>query len=451
FAPAPAYGSPADLAAFVDRAHGVGLAVLLDVVYNHFGPAGAYAAAASGRFFSDRHASPWGRGINLDGPDARHVRRFFIDNALQWVLDYRFDGLRLDATHALHDDSDVHFLASLSDAVHEAVSDREVILVAEDHRNLRTIVEPRTRGGWGLDAVWADDFHHIVRRLVAGDDEGYFRDYRGDVDELAQTIRTGWLYEGQPSLHHGTPRGSSAAGLELARAVVCLQNHDQVGNRALGDRLHHVVDLATWRALSVLLLVVPETPLLFMGQEWAASSPFQYFTDHEPELGRLVSEGRREEFGPFRAFADPELRLAIPDPQDVATFERSKLRWDEIDRPLHAGTLALYRRLLRLRKELAAGGPAGTTGAGRVAAVDAASLWLRRRTIEGGELAIVVRLKGEGRVSPPLGASVGTGWIPVLDTEDAAYASDPQPAAMGDGVVEFARPGAVIWRRPSRT
>jgi maltooligosyltrehalose trehalohydrolase len=450
FAPAAVYGRPDDLRRFVDEAHRVGLAVLLDVVYNHFGPAGAYAAEASPRFFSDRHESPWGRGINLDGPDSGHVRRFFLDNALQWLVDYRMDGLRLDATHALLDDSEVPFPAALTDTVHEAVAGREVLLIAEDHRNLRTIVEPRAAGGWGFDAVWADDFHHVVRRLVAGDDEGYFRDFRGETSELARTVRNGWLYEGQPSAHHHAPRGTPAAGLPLVRFVICLQNHDQVGNRALGDRLHHSVDLATWRALSVLLLAAPETPLLFMGQEWAASSPFQYFTDHEPELGRLVSEGRRNEFRAFRAFTDARRRRAIPDPQDPRTFERSKLRWDEIDDAAHAGTLALYRRMLRLRRELAPEGVAGAVGPERISAAGAESISIRRRTRDGRELAIVVRLKGHGRVALPFLGEQGTAWTRVLDTDDPAFAGgDALPAAVSnvEGIVDFARPGAVILER----
>jgi (1->4)-alpha-D-glucan 1-alpha-D-glucosylmutase len=449
FAPASVYGRPDDLRRFVDEAHRLGLAVLLDVVYNHFGPAGAYAVAASSRFLSDRHASPWGRGVNLDGPESRHVRQFFIDNALHWLVDYRFDGLRLDATHALVDESRVHFLAELTDVVRQTVGDRHGLLVAEDHRNLRALLDTRPQGGWGLDAVWADDFHHVVRRLVAGDDEGYFRDYRGDASELVRTLRNGWLYQGEPSVHHGARRGTDPVGLDLTRFIICLQNHDQIGNRALGDRLHHTADLATWRALSVLLLVAPETPLLFMGQEWAASSPFQYFTDHEPELGRLVSEGRRNEFRTFRAFSDPKRRSAIPDPQALDTFMRSKLVWEEIDRPPQAGVLALYRRLLRLRRALAPEGAAATIGPDRVAAVNDESVWMRRRTRDGHELLIIVRMRGQGPVTVPLEGDAA--WTLVLDTEDSPFAEDGRPLAISipEGTVDFARPGAVVLERQS--
>lgn len=445
FAPSEIYGTPDDLRRLIDEAHGLGLAMVLDVVYNHFGPDGAYAAAASARFFSDRHTSPWGRGINLDGPGAEHVRRFFIENALMWLIEYRFDGLRLDATHALVDESAVPFLAELSGAVRDTV-DRDVLLVAEDHRNLRTLLVPRSDAGWGLDAVWVDDFHHSVRRLVAGDDEAYFRDYRGNVEEIVRTIRNGWLYQGEHSIHHDGPRGTDPAGLSLARSVIGLQNHDQIGNRALGERLHHAVDLATWRALSVLLLMAPETPLLFMGQEWAASTPFLYFTDHEPGLGRRVSEGRRDEFRLFRAFGDPERRALIPDPQAPETFLRSTLEWSEIDRPPHAGIVALYRDLLRLRRRLAPEGVTGSVAADRVAAIGDEALFLRRQTHDGHDLLIVVRLKGHGRVSAPPDRQRRAS-VSILDTEDTRFTVDPTPARVvpADGRVDFSRPGAIIF------
>lgn len=446
FAPSETYGRPDDLRHLVDAAHALGLSVILDVVYNHFGPSGAYAVAASRRFLSDRHTSPWGRAVNLDGAGARQVRRFFIENALHWLIDYRIDGLRLDATHALVDASGVHVLAELSDVVRQTLGDREVLLIAEDHRNLRTLVTAREAGGSGLDAVWADDFHHVVRRMTAGDDEAYFRDYRGDVDELATTLRRGWLYQGEMSVHHGAPRGTDPRGLDLWRAVIALQNHDQTGNRALGDRLHHTIDLAAWRALSVLLVLAPETPLLFMGQEWAASSPFQYFTDHEPELGDRVREGRRDEFRLFRAFHDRKRRAAIPDPQAIETFLRSKLDWDEVSRPPHAGTAALYRRLLRMRRRLEPEAASGDVGADRVSASGPDALWLRRRTDDGRELLIVVRIRGRGSVSVPLRQPFAAAWNVELDTEDSSFTNDRMPAtlALDDGRIGFARPGAIV-------
>ncbi len=466
FAPSEAYGRPDDLRRLVDRAHALGMSVLLDVVYNHFGPDGAYAAAFSPLFFSDRHQSPWGAGINLDGPGSKDVRAFFIENALHWLIEYRIDGLRLDATHALVDDSPEHFLAELARVMHHTIVDREVLLIAEDNRNLRTIVDSPADGGWGLDATWADDFHHIARRLTAGDDESYFRDFVGTTEELACTLRDGWLFRGEHSMHADAPRGSDPTGLPLPSFVICLQNHDQVGNRAHGDRLHHDINPAVYRALTMVLLMAPETPLLFMGQEWAASAPFLYFVDHAGDLARAVREGRRQEFGQFRAFADAAARERIPDPQDPATFERSRLMWNERDRQPHAGILALYHQALELRQTLAPAGQSGSLDRQTIDAIDRDSIFMRRQQRDGAELLVVARLSGAGPVhdaaggaeAPPLPETMPVGdpgrggaLAPpetVLDSESHDFVTDPQPAHIsregGDVVVDFARPGAVV-------
>ena len=316
FAPARCYGQPDDLRHFIDAAHELGLAVHLDVVYNHFGPDGAYAGVFSPYYFSSRHQSPWGAGINFDEPQSAAVRHFFIESALYWIHEYHVDGLRLDATHAMVDDSPRHFLAELSAAVRDSLSEsqRRVAVIAEDVRNLAHMVKPEAENGWGVDALWSDDFHHQMRRCLAGDSDGYFQDYDGTVRAIAQTARQGWYYTGQRAPFFGGPRGTDPQGISPSRFVFFLQNHDQVGNRAFGDRLHHEIELAAFRAATTLLLLLPEIPLLFMGQEWAATAPFQYFTDHVPELGKLVTEGRRNEFRRFAAFADPKLRDQIPDP-----------------------------------------------------------------------------------------------------------------------------------------
>ena len=238
----------------------------------------------------------------------------------------------------------------LAERVQKSLPDRWIPLIAEDHRNLDTMIRPRWAGGWDLDGVWADDFHHQVRRHIAGDDEGYYRDYTGTTADLATTINQGWFYTGQHSIHLDEPRGTDPVGIEPWKFTICLQNHDQVGNRAFGDRLHHQVDLAAYRAATALLLTCPQTPLLFMGQEWAASAPFLYFTDHDEDLGKIVTEGRRREFRHFLAFVDPEAREKIPDPQAVSTFETSRLDWSELEREPHASTFRLYRALLGLRR-----------------------------------------------------------------------------------------------------
>jgi maltooligosyltrehalose trehalohydrolase len=452
FAPARCYGTPDDLRRLVDAAHGLGLAVHLDVVYNHFGPDGAYAVAFSPRFFSSSHRSPWGAGINLDGEGSAGVRSFFVENALHWIREYHVDGLRLDATHALVDEGPRHFLAELAQRVRADVGDCTVLLIAEDSRNLAHMVRAEREGGWGLDAVWADDLHHQVRRILAGDREGYFADFSSAVGDLATTLRQGWFFTGQYSTYEGGPRGTDPAGIPPRRFVVCIQNHDQVGNRALGERLHHQADLAAYRAASALLLCAAQTPLLFMGQEWAASTPFRFFTDHAPELGSLVTAGRREEFKRFPSFSSPSARERIPDPQDPVTFEGSRLRWEERAGEPHASMWRLYRALLRLRRSEPALRDGRADGIG-AQALDEGTLLLRREPERGAPLVAVVRLVGAGTVVLPGSALRGAGadsWSVILSTEDEPFAPDPRPprVELADDTlrVQFPRPATVILR-----
>ena len=460
FAPSRAYGVPDDLRRLVDTAHGLGLAVLLDVVYNHFGPDGAYGSLFSPFYLSKRHRSPWGAAVNLDGKGSTQVREFFIENALHWLHEYHFDGLRLDATHGLLDDSPRHFVAELADRVRASVPHRALLLIAEDDRNLEKIVRPPEDGGWGLDAVWADDFHHHMRRRSAGDRDGYYEDFSGIVADIAATIRQGWFYQGQFSAYRGEPRGTDPAGVPLERMVVCLQNHDQIGNRPFGERLNHQIEPALFRALSALLLCLPETPLLFMGQEWAASTRFLFFADHNVDLGRLVTEGRRAEFSRFAAFADPVTRTRIPDPQALSTFENSRLVWDERAQAPHAGVLELYRTLLRLRRTETALRPGERC---EVVELDDACLALTRGT--GRDILLLVLCLGTARrVDLDRWRSVApTGrWEVVLTTEEARFQESgdsgavPGPTIKLDGDLDggpddvpaltFHWPSAVILR-----
>lgn len=451
FAPSHNYGTPDDLRRLVDAAHRHGLAIMLDVVYNHLGPEGAYLPRFARRSLTGKHQTPWGDAVNVDDEGSAFVRRFIADNAVHWVREYHVDGLRLDATHALIDDSRPHIVEEVAAAVRTAAG-RDVIVHAEDHRNLARMIEPRAQGGWGLDGVWADDFHHVIRRMVAGDAHSYFSDFAGTYDELARIIRQGWLFTGQYSAHMNEVRGTDPSGVPMLASVVCLQNHDQVGNRAAGDRLHHAVTPDTWRAASVLLLTSPMTPLLFMGQEWAASSPFQYFTDLEPELGRLVTEGRRREFAGFPAFSDPAQRERIPDPQAAATFASSRLNWSEQELPAHARCLALYRALIALRRdhEALAGDPApqgsaSASGAGLVVkrAGRDETFWIVACLTEGGDVDVVAA--AEAMDVDLRDASLEL----VLDTEHAEFASDPAPidAPPIAGTVRFQRAGAAILRQ----
>jgi maltooligosyltrehalose trehalohydrolase len=465
FAPARCYGLPDDLRRLVDTAHRLGLAVILDVVYNHFGPDGNYLGVYSPYYFSKRHHTAWGQALNFDGDHNRQVRDFFIENALYWIHEYHMDGLRLDATHAIRDDSPRPFLAELAAAVrpsqqsavavgsssHQsavcgtaAAADCHCLLIAEDHRNLARMVKPESEGGWGLDAVWADDFHHQARRLLAGDHESYYRDYTGSTTDLATTIRQGWFYCGQNSVHMNEPRGTDPSGIPPQRLVFCSQNHDQVGNRALGERLHHQIEPAAYRAASTLLLTCPESPMLFMGQEWAAGSPFLFFTDHHANLGRKVTEGRRREFRHFSAFADPHARDRIPDPQNPATVLASRLRWDEQAQQPHAAVLRLYRRLLQLRRnEPALRSPRGSF---QVLARGEAII-LSRKAAAGPALLVVVQLRGGRAVEI---AGFEGPWEPILSTEDPAFSHDPCPPQLNlesqPPVIRFSRPGAIILR-----
>jgi maltooligosyltrehalose trehalohydrolase len=439
FAPARCYGAPDELRALVDQAHRLGLAVFLDVVYNHLGPDGNYLGVYSPHYFTDRHRTPWGRGANLDGPHSAEVRDFLIENALHWLVEYHVDGLRLDATHALRDDSAPPFLAELAQRAHALPGPRRLI-IAEDERNLAALVRPVGEGGMGLDAVWADDFHHELRRRLAGDRDGYFADFAGGSPDLADTIVHGFFYRGQTVPRLQRPRGSDPTGIPLERFVFCVQNHDQIGNRALGERLHHQIDAASYRAALALLLLAPETPLLFMGQEWAASTPFLYFTDHEPALGRKVTEGRREEFKAFPAFASPELRQRIPDPQAAATFARSRLDWSEREREPFASVWRLHQALLTCRRELL---PRPRHAASVTARGEAVVL-------DYGQCLVVVQLDAGGVVD--LAAhGPGTDWSLSLDSEAPEFVMSGQAPSLrqssGHFAVDFRRPGAVVLRR----
>lgn len=419
FAPAHPYGRPDDLRRFVDEAHRLGLAVYLDVVYNHFGPDGAYVVGLNPQMFTAHHHTPWGQAINLDDEGSAAVRAFFLENAVYWLREFHLDGFRLDATFALVDDSPKHFLAELAEVVSSVPGWRR-LLIAEDPRNMRALVEPRERGGYGLDGIWADDFHHLVRRHLAGDRHAYYADFTGKMQDIATTLQQGWFYTGQHSAHWGGPRGTSTDGLKPENFVLCIQNHDQVGNRPQGNRLTDDVSLDAYRAASALLLFAPQLPLLFQGQEWATKTPFLYFTDHNPELGKLVSEGRKEEFKDFPAFQGD-----VPDPQDERSFLRSKLDWGELDKEAHAGVLALYRDLLALRRELSGDiDIVHVTDEGLVARRGPFTLLL---AFQGGT---TLPLTGEARVR--------------LVTESARYAQGGREPTFAEDAVHFPTPGAAI-------
>lgn len=342
------YGTPDDLRMLVNAAHERKIAVILDVVYNHLGPDGNPMPSVCSHYFKQDVKTLWGSALNYDCPHCDPVREFFVLNACHWLDQFHIDGLRLDATHAIHDSSTPHILTEIA----AEIQARGCYAIAEDNRNDARVCEPRENGGHGFDALWADDFHHAFRVSQTHEKGSYYSDYQGSVDELHEILSAGWLYQGQHSESFGGPRGTPCRHLPPTAFISCLSNHDQAGNRAMGERLNHIITPEAYRALSALLCLSPFTPMLFMGQEWAASAPFLYFTDHTPELGALVTAGRRNEFAGFPEFSDPAALERIPDPQAIETFQRSQLNWDERSADRHNAVLTLYRECLRLRREI---------------------------------------------------------------------------------------------------
>ncbi|MDQ3897630.1 MAG: malto-oligosyltrehalose trehalohydrolase [Actinomycetota bacterium] len=355
YAPNSGDGGPDGLKRLVDACHAKGLGVIFDVVYNHLGPSGNYLGEY-GPYFTQKYGTPWGEAVNLDGPDSDPVREFVVDNALTWLRDYHADGLRLDAIHAIVDTSALHILEELAGRVDEleAVLRKPKLLIAESDLNDPRVVADREVGGYGMDAQWSDDFHHALHALLTGERAGYYADF-GSVGQLAKALRQAFVYDGGYSPHRRRRHGRAPTGIPATRFLGYLHNHDQIGNRAQGERSSVLLARAArsgdagaglLRVAAAIVLLGPWVPMLFQGEEWGASTPFQYFTDHDdPELGKAVTEGRRREFASFGW--DPS---EVPDPQDPETFRRSKLDWDELGRPPHAGILDWHKQLIALRR-----------------------------------------------------------------------------------------------------
>jgi maltooligosyltrehalose trehalohydrolase len=348
YAVAEQYGGPDGLKRLVDACHVRGLAVILDVVYNHFGPVGFYAGRF-GPYLTNRHCTPWGDAVNFEGAGSDEVRRFFCDNALMWMRDYHIDGLRLDAIHEFVDRSAIHFLEQLSAEaeVQAATLGGRLVLIAESDLNDPRVVKPREAGGFGIDAQWSDDFHHSLFTLLHHEPGGYYADF-GTFEKLAKALTRVFVYDGVYSQYRRRKHGRPVDGLSAHHFIVFIQNHDQVGNRATGDRLEQVVGMECAKIAAGLVMMSPFVPLIFEGEEFAASTPFLYFADHEEEMARAVSEGRKREFAAF-GFAEAQ----IPDPEKPETFERSKLKWEEIGEGTHAEMLRWYRELIRFRRRSA--------------------------------------------------------------------------------------------------
>lgn len=356
FAPDSRYGTPQDLQDLIHTAHEKGLMVFLDVVYNHFGPDGNYLHVYARDFFTDRYQTPWGAALNYEGPN--EVRQFFIENALYWLNGYGFDGLRLDAVHAIYDDSPTHFLHELARQIRSQIEPgRHVHLVLENDDNASRFITQNPHSPPGFNAQWNDDFHHAAHVIATGEETGYYEDYAQNktgktaLEHFARCLAEGFAYQGDPSPYrNGAIRGEKSSHLPPTAFVNFIQNHDQIGNRAFGDRLNQTASPDALKALLACLLLAPGIPLLYMGQEWETEKPFQFFCDFDGELARLVTEGRRKEFAKFPEFAKPENRARIPDPAALSTFEHSKLDWNEHHQPAHQNWLRFYQHLLSCRQ-----------------------------------------------------------------------------------------------------
>jgi malto-oligosyltrehalose trehalohydrolase len=436
FAPESSYGRPEDLKRLVQAAHSKGLMIFLDVVYNHFGPEGNYLRLYAPEFFTDRHCTPWGDGINFDGPRSRVVRDYFIHNAIYWLEEYRFDGLRLDAVHAIADDSKPDILEELARAVRcRFEGKRQVHLILENEANAAKYLEREANSRPMLyDAQWDDDIHHAVHVLLTGETDGYYSDYaQNPVAQLGRCLAEGFAFQNDPSEYrNGARRGEHSKHLPPGAFVSFLQNHDQVGNRAFGDRIVESAPQARIKAAMAILLLAPQPPLLFMGEEFGARTPFLFFCDFQGELATAITEGRRGEFQRFAKFSNSEVRAKIPDPNSESTFTRSKLDWTELRQPEPKSWLRFYREMLALRRRtiiplLAELIP----GKGIFHTLERSGLAVEWRLNSGGTLNLVVNL-GDSKIS-----------VELTSASQILYSSSTLPSTADRLILE---PWSVCWR-----
>ena len=379
YAPAHIYGTPDDFRALVDAAHAAGLTVILDVVYNHFGPHGNRLRSLAPHFFDAERLTPWGESVHFDGPSAPRVRAFFRQNLAYWMEEFHVDGFRLDATHAIYDESQRHILRELRDEAHA----RGGFVIAEDERREETLLVAE---GFHLDGAWADDFHHTVEVALIGERSVYReKDFNGSAEELAEVLRRGWIGRAP------VPKG---ADLRPCQFVFCISNHDQVGNRPWGNRLHELCDPAAYRAASALLCLAPQTPLIFMGQEWGTKAAFAYFTDHDEKLGRDIYKGRRKDLKEFAPHAAEAARRGIPNPQDPKAYEMSKLRWEEMPQAPHAALWNLYREALQWRRKTPFARVRSFDDF-EVAALPGGNVALRAASPDAGDWLVLCRLRAD--------------------------------------------------------
>lgn len=456
FAPSHLYGRPDDLRAFVNAAHRLGIAVILDVVYNHFGPVGNYLRAFSPSYFTNKYDNEWGDAINFDDADAAPVREFFIANAGYWIGEFHLDGLRLDATQQVFDHSDEHILTVIGRRAREAAGGRSVVVTAENETQCTDLVRPTSEGGYGLDALWNDDFHHSAMVAMTGRSEAYYGDTRGDPQEFISSAKYGYLFQGQFYRWQAQPRGTPAFTLSPSRFVNFIQNHDQIANSARGLRVHRLTGPGRLRAMTALLLLGPGVPLLFQGQEFASSAPFLYFADFEGELAAAVRQGRREFLSQFRSLADFAHRGALADPGDPTTFERCRL--DLGERARHGPAYALHIDLLRMRREDPAFSLHGSSGIDG-AVLSASAFVLRFFTPDHSQDRLLIVNLGidmrrgsfaEPLIAPPVNADWEVQWC----SEDPSYGGNGAPDILqadghwlipGESAVVLAPGACRVW------
>jgi maltooligosyltrehalose trehalohydrolase len=442
YAPTRLYGRPDDLRHFVDRAHALGIGVILDVVYNHLGPDGCYLSKFSDAYFTKKYEGEWGDPLNFDGAQSLPVREFFVENAGYWIDEFHFDGLRLDATQGMLDASNVHILQEIGEHVRRVGSSREVLLVAENEPQHARLVRDTVDGGYGLDMMWNDDFHHAACVALTGRREAYYTDYAGAPQEFVSAAKRGFLYQGQWYAWQGKPRGESTAGIPPRSFVTFLENHDQVANSARGLRLHAVSTPGAWRAMTALMLLGPGTPMLFQGQEFAASTPFLYFADHKPPVRDSVRDGRREFVSQFPSVRHPDVQSILPAPGDRETFEQCILDFSE--REQHDDAYRLHKDLIGLRRSDTAI-RAAAEGAVDGAVLGSEAFVLRYFGGEAGDRLLLVNLGKDFEPSivpePLLAPPPGHRWEVVWSSEHPDYG--------GHGMPEF-NPNET-WHTPARS
>lgn len=422
FAPTRLFGAPDDLRAFVDEAHRTGLAVILDVVYNHAGPTGNFLKDFSKDYFTDRYQNEWGEAINFDGANSAPVREFFLSNARYWISEFHLDGLRLDATQALFDASEKHILGELVETVRQAAAPRSTIIIGENEPQDSKLMRPARDDGYGLDGLWNDDFHHTAMVALTGHNEAYYGDYRGTPQEFISAVKHGYLYQGQYYRWQKKRRGTPSAGITPKSFISYLQNHDQIANSGRGWRVHRLTDAALYRAVTALFLLAPQTPMLFQGQEFAASAPFAYVADHQGELAEKVKQGRREFLQQFSSLATEAMQAQLPDPTDPRVFASCKLDFSE--RESHHEAYALHQDLLRLRREDPAFN-SQTAGAVDGAVLGNHAFVLRFFAPEGKDRLLLINFGIDTLLSPvpePLLAPLpGTIWQVLWSSENPRY------------------------------